>query len=143
MVQLNVDGPNRSALYGASLTLPLPIWNLNEYGRGATSAHLDAASLHYEFRKNSELDVRNRMLDAYQDAVRALAGTPTSDELVEKTRNVEAKFFQGLVASSLVIEAHRSILDLERTRNETEMRALRNLWGIYVIDNRADRETPF
>ena len=53
----------------------------------------------------------------------------------EKHNKIERLFFNGLVSSSLVIEAHRQLFDLEEKRNETEREAVEALGQVYIIDN--------
>jgi hypothetical protein len=54
----------------------------------------------------------------------------------EKHEQLEKQFFKGLVPSSLVIEAHRQLFDLEERRNSSELEALESLGRILILDNK-------
>lgn len=140
VVQWAADGASRETLYGMQLTLPLPIWNQNGHGKTAAFLNYNGAIQEQNYAKNSQLAQRNRYIDVYQDAIEALKNAPSLKELESKHRNIENKFFRGLISSSLVIEAHRSIVELERSRHETELRAIKALYQIYLLDGRIEEE---
>lgn len=140
VVQLAADGAARTTLYGMQLTLPLPLWNQNGYGKKAAALNYSGAIKEQEYAKSSQLAQRNRYIEVYHEALEALKNAPSLNDLESKHRNIENKFFRGLISSSLVIEAHRSIIELEKSRHETELRALKALYQIYLLDGRIEEE---
>ncbi len=53
----------------------------------------------------------------------------------EKHKQIERHFFNGMISSSLVIEAHRQLIEFEQKRNESEREAIEALGSIFIIDN--------
>ena len=49
-------------------------------------------------------------------------------------KKIENLFLKGVVPSSLVIEAHRSLVDFEKARNDHELKAIGALFNIQIID---------
>jgi cobalt-zinc-cadmium efflux system outer membrane protein len=41
-----------------------------------------------------------------------------------------------VVSSSLVIEAHRQLVDFTRQKHQSEMETVRSLWRIYALEGR-------
>ena len=126
--------------YGVSLSLPLPLYQAN--GGGRRFAALGVEKAETALRASSDLlkTERNQQVAQYQAAVKALQQASTLREVEKEHQSVEDLFKVGLIQSSLVIEAHRQIVDLTRNVNEQELAAIRALWRIYAIDGRVLKE---
>jgi cobalt-zinc-cadmium efflux system outer membrane protein len=70
----------------------------------------------------------------YEAAVATLKRATGRKELRSQHERVEDFFQRGLISSSLVIEAHRQMLEFARSRHEQELTAIRALWRIRAID---------
>jgi len=77
---------------------------------------------------------RERERARYEKAVAALRALGGRKALRDKHEQVEDFFERGLISSSLVIEAHRQMLDFTRSRHEHELAAVTALWRIRAID---------
>lgn len=138
MVQLQYDGAQRAQLYGAQITMPFPMWNQNGYGREGADRKVEAAEVGLELEKKKTLLERARLVATYQDYVSNLKLVPTQKDLEAKHEKVEAQYLRGLVNSALIVEAHRSLIDFQKLRHESEIKALETLWSLYRMDGRTE-----
>jgi cobalt-zinc-cadmium efflux system outer membrane protein len=125
---------SNGSLIGVSLGLPLPLFNLN----GPTKAAADAAVSLAETSRSLEVSIsekeRDRLLSIYKESVDRLKASLSHEEIEKSHHEVEGLFSRGIVPSALVIEAHRSYLDLETARNERERQALDALVSLYTLE---------
>jgi len=63
-----------------------------------------------------------------------LRSTQQVSGLAAEHQNIEDFFEKGLVTSTLVIETHRQLYDITRTRNEQELTGVDALWRLYILD---------
>lgn len=138
--QAQTQGGIAYQAFGLSLALPLPLYQAN--GGGRTYATLGLGRAETALHSGSDLlkTERNRELAQYHAALKALQQASTLREVEKEHQSVEELFKGGLIQSSLVIEAHRQIVDLTRNVNEQELAAIRALWRIYAIDGRVLKE---
>lgn len=120
--------------WGLNLSMPLPLLNVNGAGRTVASISVRSAEQKRDLAVQKLESERNALKKSYRKSVVALEETPNGHTLESKHKKVEGLFLRGLVPSSLVIEAHRSLVDFEKTRNEREMRAVESYLDIQVID---------
>ncbi len=122
--------------YGAVVSLPLPLFSLNQGGRAVAKSELDLAELtlaQEERRLRLEL---SKWQEIYRIAVDALERTQTVFQMEEKHQNMESLFERGLVAASLVIEVHRQMIDFVKDQNEQELKGIEALWSIYALQGK-------
>lgn len=135
-IKLLDEAGDKSQLIGFNLSFPLPLFNLNGAGKKSAASGLKAAEVQKELALQEEKSERQVLLSAYENSVQVLKDIMSSEELEKKHANVEQLFIKGMVPSSLVIEAHRSLVELERSRNERELATLDKLLKIHAIDGR-------
>lgn len=121
--------------YGLSLAMPLPIFSLNGSGRSYGESKLSEVELNFELSNRRISSMRAQLSKKYQAMVEVLKGALSEKAIEEKHERTEQHFFKGLVSSSLVIEAHRQLIELEEKRNESEREAIEAISSIYIIDN--------
>jgi cobalt-zinc-cadmium efflux system outer membrane protein len=138
MAQIQSDGAQRAQLYGAQVSFPFPVWNQNGYGRESGDRKIEVAQIGLELEKKRTLLERGRLLLTYQDYLNSLKLVPTQKDLEAKHNKVEAQYMRGLVNSALIIEAHRSLIDFQKLRHESEIKALEILWNLYRLDGRVE-----
>jgi len=135
-IKLQSEAGRSYQLYGFNLSLPLPLFNLNGAGREAAAAGLKLS----ETRKNlgilEEERRREELFKSYKQSVAVLATTLSHQEIEKKHSDAERLFLRGIVPSSLIIEAHRTYVELEASRNERELKALEALYTIYALDGK-------
>lgn len=128
------EGGAADQLYGFNVSLPIPVFNTNGGGRAAARAGLKASESRKNIGRLSEQNRRSELVNIYNQSVSTLNTTQSHPEIEKRHHESERLFLQGLVPSSLVIEAHRSYVDLEQARHQRELRALEALFNIYILD---------
>ena len=131
-----VTGPYAYRLYGVGISMPLPVFNINGGERGQKAADKYRAEVLSKTAAVSlQLQYKN-LLTNYQNAVSAIGQTPDLRDTERKHKATEELFYRGTVAGTLVIEAHRQLLDFTQTSNELETHALERLLMIYSFEGR-------
>jgi cobalt-zinc-cadmium efflux system outer membrane protein len=136
MIMLDQEGPRKRNFIGFELDLPLPLFNLNGAGRAAASVGIATSERAIEIQKKDDSHERNEQLTAYRSATQALSQTPTLARVDERHRLMEKQFLRGVVPSALILESHRQLFELEKSRHERELTAVRALWVLYRIDGK-------
>jgi cobalt-zinc-cadmium efflux system outer membrane protein len=136
MVMLDQEGDRKRTFIGFELDLPLPFFNLNGSGRAAASVGVATSERAISIQRRDEAHERNEQLHAYQSATRSLDTTPSVEKVNQRHRLMEKQFLRGVVPSSLILEAHRQLIELEKSRHERELTAIKALWTIYRIDGK-------
>lgn len=134
-IKVQRDGGANENFFGLSLSMPLPIFNLNGSGRAYGTQKLIEAEMSRALTGRKIEGMREQLVKKYQATVSTLKSSITDKSAEEKHERIERHFFRGLVPSSLVIEAHRQLIELEQKRNESERDALEALGSILIIDN--------
>ncbi len=130
------DSTNDANNYiGLSLTLPLPVLSTNSGERAFQKQKVQEAELALSLTKQKEDMKRSLLIKQYQQKVQSLKDSPNMKTLMEKHEQIEKQFFKGLVSSSLVIEAHRQLYDLQERQNQSELEALESYGQILILDN--------
>lgn len=135
IVKTQKDATTTENFAGFGLSMPLPIFSINGSGRAYQTKKVAEAELTLRNESNKIKTLRSQLVDKYSNSVLSLKNTMDKKAVDEKHTKIERLFFNGLVSSSLVIEAHRQLFDLEEKRNETEREAIEALGQIYIIDN--------
>ncbi|MBI4396792.1 MAG: TolC family protein [Elusimicrobia bacterium] len=126
--------------YGAALSLSLPLYQRNEGRRALAEAEMKWAETNLALRDKelqTELEQRRQI---YALAVESLQKTPSVAQMEEKHETMESLFERGLIESSLIIEAHRQMVEFTERQNAQELRAIEALWSIYALQGRILRE---
>lgn len=121
-------------MIGLNLALPLPLYHRNAAGRERARRGEEVSALGAAATQTLVQAERESERAKYEEAVAALKATATRKEVHSKYERIEDFFQRGLISSSLVIEAHRQMLEFTRDRNEQELAAIRSLWRIRAID---------
>lgn len=135
------DGSSDVYRYGLNLNMPLPLWNWNRAGRAYAEQGKILAEKNLEISGREVNSERKQLLEKYQSVVEAISALPDLKALEKKHSRVEKLFDQGLVSTSLFIEAHRQIQEFIKTRNEEEHEATDALWKIHAVDGQMFEET--
>lgn len=128
------DGDVTSNQVGINLSMPLPLLSLNQGGRAAAMANVKTAEVRRDFAIAEVRNLREMLLKSYLSSVKLLRTSTSGLSQEKRHKKIELHFYKGLVPSSLVIEAHRSLVDFEKTRNERELKTLENYLDIRFID---------
>ena len=63
-----------------------------------------------------------------------------SQEINRKHKEIENLFDRGLISVSLLIEAHRQLIDFTKSKNDQELNAIEALARTYALDGRLFQE---
>lgn len=121
---------------GISLSLPLPILSQNRGEKSYAHANKLWADNYFEQTIRNIILERKIQLQRYTTAVKALKQIQSPYQLVAKHENIESLFERGLVSSQLVIETHRQLYEITKSRNEQELTAIDALWRLFILDGR-------
>jgi cobalt-zinc-cadmium efflux system outer membrane protein len=133
-IQSISEGPLDWKTYGINLSIALPIFNVNAGGRAVAKAGLMKAEKSFELRKIELNQFRNILITQYQKTVKSLEESVSLSGLEIKHKSIERQFSRGLIPSTLVIEAHRQMVDFTTSQNEQELLALEALLRLRVLD---------
>lgn len=98
------------------------------------NAGLMRAEQSLELRKRELGQQRKILLNQYQKSSKALKESVSLTDIEKKHKSVERQFERGVISSSLVIEAHRQMVDFTKSQNELELNALESLWRLKALD---------
>ena len=133
-VKMQNESGKSNQLYGFNLSLPLPVFHANGKAKAAAASGLRVAETNHQLAQLELQKTREYLAKTYQQSVTVLGTAVSHEEIEKKHDNIEKLFFRGVVPSSLVIEAHRTYVELEKTRNERELKTLEALFAIYAFD---------
>ncbi len=128
-------------LWGLNVGIGVPLFNTNAAARAAAAVGVQATQTVKDLGLSVEGSARQRAIQVYLKSVELVRASSTHAELEAAHKNLDKTLNRGLVPSALIIEAHRSHVDLERTRNESELAALRALFEVYAIDGKILEKT--
>ena len=121
---------------GFGLSMPIPVFTINGAGRAYGAQKQLQAELELEQAKRKSFSVREELVSRYNQTTQSLKSSVSLGIVNEKHEQIERQFFKGLVPSSLVIEAHRQLFELEEQKNSSELEALESLGRILILDNK-------
>ncbi|MCB0309398.1 MAG: TolC family protein [Bdellovibrionales bacterium] len=130
-----------SVLFGAAVSIPLPLLNTNKGKRAFEDANVKTATLAL---KNVEREV---VLDLeiwkekYRRFYQSLQSSKGRETMEKKHRRIESLFRRGVVSTALVIEAHRQLIDFSQAQLSFELGAIEALWNIYRLTGNLDKGT--
>lgn len=136
IAEKNIEGTNDYNAYGFAVSAEFPLLSWNGGERQATKAESMRADLRAEIGKKEVINERNRLLEFYANSKREFSSSPKKDDVEKKHKNVDSLYYRGLISSSLLVEAHRQILDFTTSQNEIEVKALEALMKIYALDGK-------
>lgn len=129
-------GNETEKMTGVSLSIPLPVFSVNGGQKEYSKQRLIESEMTLESSKEKLSGFKVQLQEKYVSTVQVLKTSIDSRTVSEKHEKIEQQFFKGIVPSSLIIEAHRQLFDLESRRNEAELEAIEALGQLLIIDNK-------
>jgi len=118
---------------GIAVNFALPFFHANGGGRAKASKEIITASLNLKrVAEESRLDMYS-WISVYRNFKKSLKSISKKEELEKKHQKIESLFKRGIISTSLVIEAHRQLIEFTDTRFEFELGAVEAKWQIYKI----------
>lgn len=133
-MKMQKEAGQSNNMIGVNVSLPLPLFNVNGGARAAAAAGVKLNENRREIGLREQALRREELRNVYEQSVQSMSGSLSHDEIEKRHRDAESLFTKGVVPSALVIEAHRTSFELEKTRHERELRALEALLDLYTID---------
>lgn len=130
------DAGKNNQLYGFNLSLPLPVLSQNGAARQAAAIGVEASELRKRLGLQEQKSEREEKIQTYQRSLASLSQIASPEELQKRHHNVETFFLRGQVPGSLVIEAHRSLVELEKARNERELKTIEAYLQVQMFDGK-------
>lgn len=133
-VKMLKESGRSDQMMGFNVSLPLPIFNLNGGAKAAAAAGVRLSDLRRQNGLKEQELKREQLARVYEQSVKTLMASISHHEIEKRHVEAEKLFTRGVVPSSLVIEAHRTSFELEKTRHERELKALEALLELYSIN---------
>lgn len=121
---------------GVGFSLPLPLVSLNRGEKAYAKADKARADTNLAITLQKNSLERRIQLKRYETAIAALKQSASLAHLSTQHEKIELYFERGLVSSPLVIESHRQLYEITKTRNEQELGGVGSLWRLYIIDGK-------
>lgn len=135
-MQIQKQGNQNSQMFGLNVSLPLPLFNTNGGARAAAASSVNLSQNRKSYALLEEEKHREQLVNVFNESKRVLQTSLSHKEIEGRHKDVERLFLKGIVPSALVIEAHRTFVDLEVTRHQRELKAIESMLSIYTIDGK-------
>jgi outer membrane protein TolC len=135
-MKLTKENGENNTFVGVGLSMSLPMFTTNSGNRAYRSQKVIEVELVANQSRKKLTSARSELVNRYSKTVGSLKNSLSLKDLEEKHEQVERQFFKGLVSSSLIIEAHRQLFELEERRNASELEALESYGRILIMDNK-------
>ena len=135
------DGGVSYDSFGIGVSFPLPLFHANGAGRAYAFKGLTQSKINLKLKQINMKLIRANIVKNYDDSVKVLGRSASYKELEKKHIKLERLFQRGLVSSSMVIEAHRQIIEFLHHVHEHSIKAIENLWTVYAIDGKILKES--
>lgn len=124
----------RADEYGLKFSLPIPIYSSKS---AATAGRISYQNAEQNFEaKKRELEFSyNSLREQYNNGTKALR-TFGIGNIENKHKQTENLFDTGRVSSSILIEAHRQMIDSIRIYHQYELETLQSLWKLYALQGK-------
>lgn len=133
-VRTTQDAGTSTTYVGMALAMPIPIFSRNEGSRRYQTQKVHEAELKFQQSTQKLQAIKNHLLIRYNTIVESLKNAVSVKAMNDKHEEIERQFFKGVIPSSLMIEAHRQLFDLEESLNASELEALEAYGQILILD---------
>ncbi len=133
-LKMQTQGGQSNNLVGVNVSLPLPLFNVNGGAKAAAAAGVKLGETRNEIGLREQALRREELRKGYEQSVKAITESLSHENIEKRHQDADRLFSKGVVPSSLVIEAHRTSFELEKTRHEREIRALEAFLDLNTID---------
>lgn len=135
-IEQQTEGPFTFQTYGFNLSLPIPVFNLNQGGRAYANAGLMRAQAKLKSEQGKLAAEKEILIQQYNSIIEALKGMPAIEIIESKHQGAEGFFRRGLLSTSLMVEYHRQIVDFIEDQNQLELAAMESLWKVYALEGK-------
>jgi len=133
IAQNKIDGSLQYQMFGAGISLPLPLFQVNQGEKSLKAVEFSKAqNVHQANIKKQEALLEN-LANTYKTSVNNLNNTPSDDSIEKKHKSAEKLFSQGMISGPLIVETHKQIIEYTQIRNQEELKAIEALWTLYIL----------
>lgn len=126
--------PGTADEYGLKFSLPIPLYS-NKAASSAGRVAYQNAQDNLHAKKKELVFTYNSLLEQYKNGTKALKNFGIGN-IENKHKQTEKLFDTGRVSSSVLIEAHRQVMDSIRIYYQYELETLQSLWKLYALQGK-------
>lgn len=119
---------------GFNISLGVPIWNRNRAGVAMAQKEAVISKKSLEWTQRSIEALKKKWEKQYKLASEILAAGISPEVIESKHKKVESLYDRGFLPSSLVIEAHRQVLEYARHQHEQENLILEAKYRLDILE---------
>lgn len=130
------EGPVTDLQVGVRVSFPIPFFHRNEGGRRKAQEGIVRSEINQSYMKEFMTIQRKHELRRYEASLEALKKTNHIAQVQSEFQRIENLFRRGVLQSSLVIEAHRQMIETTRGLHRQELNALESLLAVSRMDGK-------
>ena len=138
--QYRYEEGNGFPVVGVGFTLPLPIYNQNSGGKEKTLHQLKSMEYLKNYESKKTQTEWPNLINNFKQTVKNIKDQFSKEDMEKKHHELESLFYRGLVSSSLIVEAHRQMLDLTFSQHEQQLKVLQLLFRAYALNGEQPKE---
>lgn len=141
IVRVNRQDKDSDFSAGIAISMPLQGERLR-YEKAEAEAQYRSKNAEVELKERQLENDKKRLLAQYMSARGDLGKNLNLAELQKKHKSMESLFSSGRINASLIIEAHRQIIESLNARHALECQALESLWNLYLLSGKIFEVEP-
>jgi cobalt-zinc-cadmium efflux system outer membrane protein len=126
-----VQGPLVAHQWGFNLGMEWPLWNFNGGGKRQKRWEWERAVHHLKSETHRLADEARHAETLYRREVELFKSLPLASFLEKQHQSQEAQYERGVIPSSLIIEAHRQLVDFTLQKHQAELRLWNAYWTVH------------
>jgi cobalt-zinc-cadmium efflux system outer membrane protein len=140
---LRVNRQDQDSEISAGLAISMPLQGDRlRYEKAEAVAQYRSKNAEVELKQKQLQNDKKRLLAQYVSARNELGKNLNLLELQKKHKSMESLFSSGRINASLIIEAHRQIIESLNARHALECQALESLWNLYLLSGKIFEVEP-
>jgi hypothetical protein len=138
---LTSPGPQGGTLWGAAVSLNLPVFNRNGGGKQKALAQKRKSELRNSLI-NRRVTVEAKLLkNTYNRSSESYTRALASNKVQKKHARIHKMIKRGVVSPPLVIELHRQAIEFYEALHQQELEAVRARWLYYSLFSNLNQKT--
>lgn len=133
-IEIEKNGISTEKSIGVSVSFDIPVFNRNSAGKSSALEKIKMASANLGYKKLEDDFDRKLWQQKYKRFKNSLRNIVTDKNLEKKHQKVEKLFQRGVIASSMIIEVHRQLIDFQETKYNFQKGTLEALWNLYRLE---------
>lgn len=135
-VERETAGGTVAYSYGLNVGVDIPIFSINSGGRQVAEARRIRSQMVHDLTIRKVQAENEIIANKYKAAVDSLKRSSTKESLVKNHARIDSLFRQGMAAGTVIVEAHRQIMEFTLSQHEHELTAVDSLVNLYQLQGR-------